>query len=55
MVDLPHPDGPSRATKAPVGASKSTLSKATTGDLATRNYLAQGPEGDPTAGRRRDQ
>ena len=33
MVDLPQPDGPSRATKAPAGAAKSTWSSAVT-DLA---------------------
>ena len=41
MVDLPHPEGPSRATKAPAGAPKDTLSRAVMVDRPILNCLVR--------------
>ena len=41
IVDLPHPEGPSSATKAPAGAPKDTLSSAVMVDRPIRNCLVR--------------
>ena len=59
MVDLPQPDGPSRATKAPAGAARSTSSRADDRRPADLELLAEVAQGDaavaggPPRGRRR--
>ena len=47
MVDLPHPDGPSRARKAPWGMARSTRS--TRGDGRATQAGTLGQPGDPDA------
>ena len=44
MVDLPQPDGPSRATKEPIRAARSTPSRATTEERPRLERLAESSE-----------